>query len=78
MPSYPLPDEGNRVLVLDTLSTLMLYNDEDMVSQFAHDLSTKIREWGVKGLMPTIEEEADEDLLASLNQFVDKTIEIDE
>ncbi|MFB6295205.1 MAG: hypothetical protein ABEI97_05570 [Candidatus Nanohaloarchaea archaeon] len=71
-----LPDEGNRVLVLDTLSTLMLYNDEDLVSQFAHELSGKIRDWGVKGLMLTIQEEADEDLLASLNQFVDEAIHV--
>ncbi|MDY6765774.1 MAG: hypothetical protein SVW77_00240 [Candidatus Nanohaloarchaea archaeon] len=41
------------------------------------DAAAGIREWGVKGLMLTIQEEADDDLLASLNQFVDETITVD-
>lgn len=71
-----IPDDMDKLLVLDTLSTLMMYNDNDTVGRFAHDLSGKIRDWGIKSIMLTLEEETDEQIVGRIGQFVDETVEI--
>lgn len=73
-----LPENGERFLVFDTLSTLMLYNDKDTVGKFAHSIVNKIRDWGIKSVMLTLEDEADEEVTAQITQFCDETIKISE
>lgn len=71
-----MPDGGEKYLVMDTLSTLMLYNERDTVGKFAHSIANKIREWGIKSVMLTLEEEADEELTSQIRQFCDSCIDI--
>lgn len=71
-----LPKESERVLVLDTISTLMLYNEAGTVTRFVHSLTGKMRQWGVKSIILTLEEETDKKVLSQLSQFVDKVIEV--
>ena len=71
-----LPKDNEKLLILDTLSTLMLYNEAGTVTRFAHVLTGKLRTWGVKSVILTLEEETDKKIIAQLAQFCDKTINI--
>lgn len=69
-----LPKESNKMLFLDTLSTLMLYNQSVIVTRFAHSLIAKLREWGVKGTILTLEQETDKKVMSQITSFADKRI----
>ena len=71
-----LPKDNDKLLILDTLSTLMLYNETGTVTRFAHVLTGKLRASGVKSVILTLEEETDKKIIAQLGQFCDKTINI--
>lgn len=68
---------GEKFLFLDSLSTLLMYNSSGTITKFAHFLTTKIREWGIKGVLVSLEKETDEKLISQLTQFVDKVIVVD-
>lgn len=72
-----LPESDNNVLIFDTLSTLMMYNDQETVSKFAHQLSSKIRGWGIKSVMLTLREEQDDELIENVKGFADRTIHVE-
>ena len=72
-----LPESNNNVLIFDTLSTLIMYNDEETVSKFAHQLSSKIRGWGIRSILLTLREEQDDELIENAKSFADKTVHID-
>ncbi|MFH1391806.1 MAG: ATPase domain-containing protein [Candidatus Diapherotrites archaeon] len=65
-----------RFLFLDSLSTLMIYNDPNVVKKFIHFLTAKMRMFGVKGAMITLRKESDEKLISDFSPFVDKVIEV--
>ena len=68
-----LPPEQERVLIMDTLSTLLLYNEAKIVGRFVHSLSVKLREWGVKSVIFMLEE-GNQKEIAAISQFCDKTL----
>ncbi|MDY6762080.1 MAG: ATPase domain-containing protein [Candidatus Nanohaloarchaea archaeon] len=68
-----MPD-GNKFLFLDSLTTLTIYNTADTVSQFAHFLTGKMRTWNVSGVIMSLEEEVDEELIGKISQFCDCVI----
>ena len=63
-------------LFFDSLSTLSVYNNSNVVSKFAHHLSNKLRKWDISGVFLSVEEEMDEKVLAGLSQFCDETVEM--
>lgn len=65
-----------KFIVLDSLSTLLLYNDTKEVEKFAHDLLNKTRKAGVSITILVPKENSKEDILAEITQFCDKEIEI--
>ncbi|MDY6765775.1 MAG: ATPase domain-containing protein [Candidatus Nanohaloarchaea archaeon] len=65
-----MPD-GQKFLFLDSLTTLTIYNTADTVSQFAHFLTGKMRSWDVAGVIMSLEEEVDEELIGKISQFCD-------
>ncbi len=69
-----IPKGMGRVLIFDTLSTLMIYNEVNAISRFAHVLMAKLRLWGVKSVILTLEEESDKEIIAQMTQFCDKVI----
>lgn len=69
-----LPKDSNKMLFLDSISTLLLYNESTIVTRFAHALITKLREWKVKGTILTLEEEADKKVISQITSFADKCI----
>lgn len=68
--------EKNKFIFFDTLSTLLIYNHVGTVSKFIHFFSSKIRVWGVEGIILSLEKETDERLLSQLTQFSDDVLEI--
>lgn len=73
-----LPADREGVLLFDTLSTLMVYNEADTVSRFAHALLTNVRQWPIKAVVFTIDEETDDVIKSRLTQFSDRTISIED
>lgn len=69
--------DKERFLFLDTLSTLMIYNNDKVVGKFAHSVVNKIRDWGIKSVMLTLEKETDDDVISQVEQFCDETIRLE-
>ncbi|MDY6776997.1 MAG: hypothetical protein SVQ76_02715 [Candidatus Nanohaloarchaea archaeon] len=70
-----MPD-GEKFVFFDSLSTLTIYNSVNTVSKFAHFLTGKMRNWNVRGIVISVEAEADEQLISRMRQFADRTVEI--
>lgn len=68
--------KGKRVLFLDSVSTLILYNNAGTVSKFSRFLITKMKKWNVGGAIMSLEKESDEDLVGQLSQLCDNVIEM--
>lgn len=72
-----IPKEKESLMILDTLSTLMLYNQTETIAKFAHVLTGKLREWAVKSIILTLEDESDKKIVSQLTQFCDCTIRVE-
>lgn len=68
--------KNKRMLFLDSVSTLVIYNSLGTITKFTHFLINKMRTWHVKGIIISLEKETDEKLLGQLSQFCDDTIEV--
>lgn len=65
-----------KFLVLDSLSTLLIYNDSKAVAKFAHLLTEKMRRWATSGSLLTVEMNAERDVVSQLAPFCDKVVKI--
>lgn len=65
-----------KFLVLDSLSTLLIYNDHRAVAKFAHLLAEKMRRWGTSGCLLTVEMNAERDVVLQLAPFCDKVVKL--
>jgi len=65
-----------KFLLLDSLSTLLIYNDAKAVAKFAHLLTEKMRRWGMSGSLLTVEMNAERDVVSQLAPFCDKVVRI--
>ena len=65
-----------KFLFLDSLSTLSIHNSAGSVNQFAHFLTANMREWGVMGVIISLERETERDLIDELAQFCDLSVEL--
>ena len=68
--------EDEKFLLLDSLSTLLIYNDSKSVSKFAHLLTEKMRRWDTQGSLLTVEMNAEKDVVSQLAPFCDKVVKI--
>tara|TARA_Y100000310_G_C20627996_1_gene787024 strand:+ start:312 stop:863 length:552 start_codon:yes stop_codon:yes gene_type:complete len=68
--------DTNRILYLDSISSMFLHNDNDQVMRFIHYLTGKMRVFGLNGLMLTLHEDTDKKLIGELGQFCDKIIRL--
>lgn len=71
-----LPAE--RFVVVDSVSTLLLYNKPDTLEKFVHTLAGKIRAKNAVGIFLTVRLRENKDILQVLSQFCDHTIEIED
>lgn len=68
----------NKFLLLDSLSTLLLYNNTGSVAKFVHFLTGKLRSWNLDAVFLSLELESDAEFLAQLSLFCDKKIDLSE
>jgi len=66
----------NKFLYLDSLSTLSIYNDLTTIAKFVHFLTTRVRLFGVVGLIMCVEKKMDDKLFNILSEVCDITIEV--
>ncbi len=66
--------EKNRFLVLDSLTTLLVYNPERTVERFMHSLSGKTRANQFKAIF-TLASETKKETLGIISQFCDNVLE---
>lgn len=69
-----LSKDNERILIMDTLSTLMLYNQAKSISQFMHLLAFNLRDMGVRSVIFTLEEDTDRTTISEMTQFCDLVI----
>jgi KaiC/GvpD/RAD55 family RecA-like ATPase len=68
--------EGKRLLFLDSISTLMIYNDLRTLSKFSNFIINKMREWNFAGVIISIEKEKSDEISKYLSQIVDRVVEL--
>jgi len=66
----------DKFLFLDSLSTLLIYNDQKAVAKFAHLLTEKMRRWNTSGSLLTVEMNSEKDVVSQLAPFCDKVVKI--
>jgi len=68
------PKPEKKFILLDSLSTLLIYNSPETVLQFVHFISSKMRMSRILGLFLCLEEEKSKKVISSLSQFCDKVV----
>lgn len=72
--SQAIPEK--KFIFLDSLSTLMLYNNAESVTQFAQFLTVRLRSMGVMGVLISLEKESEKEIQKTLRQFCDVVLEV--
>lgn len=62
---------GRRVLVLDSLSTLAVYNGASLVAEMAHNLVTRLRMQRAAAALVLVERQTSEELVDTLRHLCD-------
>ena len=65
-----------RFLFMDSLSTLLIYNETQTVAKFAHFLTVKMRSLNIKGVFIALRQMLDEELIFEVAQYCDKVIDL--
>jgi hypothetical protein len=66
----------NKFIFLDSLSTLLIYNSFEVTAKFVHFIITRLRVFGLVGLIISIEKQIDERMLNILIEMCDKVVEV--
>lgn len=67
---------ARKFLFLDSLSTLLIYNETESVAKFAHFLTVKMRSLNIQGVLVALRQQLDEELIYELTQYCDKVIDL--
>jgi hypothetical protein len=66
----------NRFILLDNLSSMLIYNSDKSVKEFTHFIINRIRLEGIAGVILTIEKKEAEDLMKTLSPMCDAEIRL--
>ena len=66
----------NKFIFLDSLSTLLIYNPFEVTAKFVHFIITRLRVFGLVGLIISIEKQIDEKMLNILIEMCDRVVEV--
>ena len=61
---------------LDSINSMMIYNEEKTVLKFLHILSEKLRRFDVKGIFITVNEESSSGTMDEVAQFCDRVVNL--
>jgi hypothetical protein len=73
MPSLP---SGKSFFVLDSISTLLVYNEVESVEKLAHALIGKLNSYNCKSILVMVKSQDKGGALQTISQFCDKVAEI--
>jgi len=65
-----------KFIFLDSLSTMLIYNQAGTLARFAHFLIGKMRNAAVEMIIISLEKEMDQALVSQISTFVDKVIKV--
>ena len=71
-----VPDSRESVIVFDTVSTLSIYTDQELVLKFLNSLVAKSDDCGIKTVLVGIEEEMNEKLSSAVEKSVSQNFAI--
>ena len=66
--------KGNKFIFVDSITTMLIYNQPDILARFIHGVLTVIRINGANGLLISLEEETNKEVRAEIAQLCDKVI----
>jgi archaellum biogenesis ATPase FlaH len=68
---------NQKFLILDSVSTLLVYNSSQAVEKFCHTIITKTRSENLVGLFLMVESEEHRAVVETLAQFVDSVVTVE-
>ena len=68
---------GSQMLLLDSVSTLLVYNDSGPVEKLIHALMGRLNKLNVSGVFLMAKSEEHEDIIQTISQFCDRVVEAD-
>jgi len=68
--------KNNPFIILDSVTTLLVYNEANAVEKFTHSLMGKIEETESKGVLIMLESEQFREIIQTLSQFCDRVIDM--
>ena len=63
-----------KFFILDSLSTMLVYNNENATVRFIHFFITSLRKFRVAGVIFCMEKDIDKEMLDNITMFTDKSI----
>ncbi len=63
---------GEKMLFLDSLSTMLLYNNEEVIGKFSNFILNKMRLQNISTIMLTLYADADKKIIKTISNFVDE------
>lgn len=74
--SQAFEEKDCDILLLDAVSTLLIYHPRNVVVMFSHNAITKLRMWRKKGIFLLVGEDAGSELMKDLVMFSDAVIDL--
>ncbi|MEM5871243.1 MAG: hypothetical protein QW051_00045 [Candidatus Aenigmatarchaeota archaeon] len=65
-----------EIVLFDSLSTLLIYEDSSVVTRFVHSTISLFRDTNIKGAFIALKEDMKSELVKDLSMFVDKVMEM--
>jgi archaellum biogenesis ATPase FlaH len=69
-----LRSKNPDIIILDSLSTLLVYHDVSSATKFAHSMINRITESGMRGILTILEKDKDTALNKDMGMMVDKVL----
>lgn len=66
--------KDSRFVFIDSISTMQIYNDNDAILKFIHELTGKMRLYELTGIIFFLEKRTNQELVDKITQFCDRTI----
>ncbi|MBN1941172.1 MAG: hypothetical protein JW772_03240 [Candidatus Diapherotrites archaeon] len=67
--------EPEKFVIIDSLSTLIVYNKANVAEKFVHSMSAKMRAWKAKGIFLMMDD-VEPEVINTISQFCDRTIKL--
>jgi len=65
-----IPNE--KVLFLDSISTMLMYNDENVIGKFSNFILNKMRMYGVSSIVLALNSDMDKNVIKNIETIVDE------